>query len=458
MIAKRDKGQPDDIKKRIKSLVGKYLADPFSIIIAVMQSRVDLETDLGLHFIKKYDTNLERTIGVLTKPDLMNHQEHIGNYLIGDVSNDLKFSYGYYTIKNKTTNDEKYFQKELNFFQSHPEYKKPKYKSKIGIKNLIAQLNNILITAIKKELPEVLDKINNIYQFNKNKLFQIEQNTISITASATEKITYVNNYLTGISKIIRESIDSIGSKFNTGKQLKDTFKAMKKESIELNPFDKFIYTPQYYNNIIAGFEGNRMTSYVPIIEIMEICLTDTDYRPIMKLEQIYKKCFQKIIDILLKTVSFAVNSEKYNKYPVLSKLIYTILHQLLLDQKQLTQKEVYNLLLSEESYIWTDNDIFYETIDKVKSQDNLKQLDLLLKTYYKIIKINLNHMVPKIIMKNMVNNLKVSGLSVLMNAIAEKDISILLSRDSKIENEIKHCIEMLQKIDVIKNMVKDESL
>jgi hypothetical protein len=61
-------------------------------------------------------------------------------------------------------------------------------------------------------------------------------------------------------------------------------------------------------------------------------------------------------------------------------------------------------------------------------------------------------------MKNMVNNLKVSGLSVLMNAIAEKDISILLSRDSKIENEIKHCIEMLQKIDVIKNMVKDESL
>ena len=45
-----------------------------TIVLAVMQARSDLETDIGLALIKKHDMGNNRIVGVLTKPDLMNHE------------------------------------------------------------------------------------------------------------------------------------------------------------------------------------------------------------------------------------------------------------------------------------------------------------------------------------------------------------------------------------------------
>ena len=55
MVACKDKGQPEDIKQQIKNLVGKYIKPRKTIILAVMAARSDLETDMGLDLIKKYD-------------------------------------------------------------------------------------------------------------------------------------------------------------------------------------------------------------------------------------------------------------------------------------------------------------------------------------------------------------------------------------------------------------------
>jgi dynamin 1-like protein len=52
MVACTDKGQPADIKDKIEHLVSTYIKQPRTIIIAVMQSRSDLETDIGLAFMK----------------------------------------------------------------------------------------------------------------------------------------------------------------------------------------------------------------------------------------------------------------------------------------------------------------------------------------------------------------------------------------------------------------------
>ena len=72
MVACKDKGQPEDIKEQIRALVGKYIKTPQTIILAVMAARSDLETDMGLDLIKKYDPSGIRTIGVISKVDLMN--------------------------------------------------------------------------------------------------------------------------------------------------------------------------------------------------------------------------------------------------------------------------------------------------------------------------------------------------------------------------------------------------
>ena len=50
-----------------------------------MQARSDLETDVGLDLIKEYDPNGDRTLGILTKIDLMNQDSDISDYLLNKV-------------------------------------------------------------------------------------------------------------------------------------------------------------------------------------------------------------------------------------------------------------------------------------------------------------------------------------------------------------------------------------
>ena len=71
MVACTDKGQPKDIKDRIRNLVGSYIKNKSSIIMAVMPARTDIEADIALDLIKEHDPRCERTVGILTKIDLM---------------------------------------------------------------------------------------------------------------------------------------------------------------------------------------------------------------------------------------------------------------------------------------------------------------------------------------------------------------------------------------------------
>ena len=101
MVACTDQGQPEDIKTQIKDLIKHYIIQENTIIMGVLPARCDIEVDSALELIKQYDQKGERTIGIMTKIDLMNENTDISNYLKNDISNDLKLHYGYFAVKNK---------------------------------------------------------------------------------------------------------------------------------------------------------------------------------------------------------------------------------------------------------------------------------------------------------------------------------------------------------------------
>ena len=101
MVACTDKGQPKDIKERIRNLIGTYIKNKSSLIMAVMPARTDIEADIALDLIKEYDPRCERTVGILTKIDLMNEGTDITHLLENKVSKDLQLGHGYYAIKNR---------------------------------------------------------------------------------------------------------------------------------------------------------------------------------------------------------------------------------------------------------------------------------------------------------------------------------------------------------------------
>lgn len=63
--------QPRDIEKQIRDMLLKFIMKPNSIILAVTAANTDLANSDGLKMARECDPEGTRTIGVLTKVDLM---------------------------------------------------------------------------------------------------------------------------------------------------------------------------------------------------------------------------------------------------------------------------------------------------------------------------------------------------------------------------------------------------
>jgi Dynamin family/Dynamin central region len=64
-------GQPKDLRKKVKVLVGSYAAQSCSVMLAVTPANSDPQTSEALRVCRKYDPRGERTLAVLTKCDLL---------------------------------------------------------------------------------------------------------------------------------------------------------------------------------------------------------------------------------------------------------------------------------------------------------------------------------------------------------------------------------------------------
>jgi dynamin 1-like protein len=63
--------QPPDIEQQIRELVLKYIANPNSIILAVVTANTDMATSESIAIAKDVDPDGRRTLAVVTKLDLM---------------------------------------------------------------------------------------------------------------------------------------------------------------------------------------------------------------------------------------------------------------------------------------------------------------------------------------------------------------------------------------------------
>lgn len=61
----------DSDRDLVRTIVQRYMDNPRSVILTVVPANVDIATQEILTLAKQYDPNGMRTIGILTKPDLV---------------------------------------------------------------------------------------------------------------------------------------------------------------------------------------------------------------------------------------------------------------------------------------------------------------------------------------------------------------------------------------------------
>jgi len=154
--------QPDNIEQITRAMAERYVGDPRTIILAVLPANADLTTSDGLQMARTLDPKGIRTIGVITKIDIMDKGTNAKRMIEGK---DVPLRLGFIGIKNRSQQDiidrisvKAAAEKEQLYFGTHPVYS-TMTQNMLGIANLTSKLTKILFTHIKHSLPDIMKEI-----------------------------------------------------------------------------------------------------------------------------------------------------------------------------------------------------------------------------------------------------------------------------------------------------------
>ncbi|XP_046986390.1 LOW QUALITY PROTEIN: dynamin [Schistocerca americana] len=153
--------QPADIENQIKDMLMQFITKETCLILAVTPANTDLATSDALQISKSVDPDGIRTIGVITKLDLMDEGTDARDILENKL---LPLRRGYIGVVNRSQKDiegkkdiKAALAAERKFFLSHPSYRH--MADRLGTPYLQRVLNQQLTNHIRDTLPSLRDKL-----------------------------------------------------------------------------------------------------------------------------------------------------------------------------------------------------------------------------------------------------------------------------------------------------------
>jgi hypothetical protein len=143
----------------VRELVKSYIKESRTIILAVLPSNVDIATQEILELAEEYDKKGERTIGVLTKPDLV--LEPGAQVAVCDLvqGNKRPLNLGYFLVRNRGSDSNTTTQTQLDqFFETQPWSGLP--RDRLGIAALKTNLSPLLLEITRQNFPRLSREIN----------------------------------------------------------------------------------------------------------------------------------------------------------------------------------------------------------------------------------------------------------------------------------------------------------
>ena len=457
MVACTDKGQPKDIKDRIRNLVGNYISNKSAIIMAVMPARTDIEADIALDLIKEHDPRCERTVGILTKIDLMNEGTDITHLLENKVSKDLQLGYGYYAIKNRnkieadTMNVIDGLREEYRYFNDHPIYSNHRYKEFMGIPCLCKNLSSLLVKSLKKSFPRILEKINRDLESNTSDLNKLGD---PIPQEDSMKSAYIHKTIAKLTRAFISVLEDRGKIINSGRNVKQQFLEFRQTIENLQPFSKANCNDSYITDAISNCEGNHMSFPSPPVEVLEQLMKDPIKRPIFNINQHAQKCSQNIMNELNVLVEHLLEEQSINRFPELNKLITkTCLNDIFIPHLNKTYRAIEDELCSQENYIWTDDLKFNEALVDSNSS-NVDVMRILAENYYKATTYILQDTIPKKIMYYLVSQSQKDIGSKLYEIIKKTELDELLKEVDNIQERRNNLDKIIKDLRSAKELIE----
>ncbi|KAI3441732.1 uncharacterized protein J3R85_001759 [Psidium guajava] len=201
-------GQPDSIVQDIENMVRSYIEKPNCIILAISPANQDLATSDAIKISREVDPRGERTIGVLTKIDLMDKGTDAVDILEGKS---YKLQYPWIGVVNRSQADINKSvdmiaarRRERDYFASTPEYRH--LANRMGSEHLGKVLSKHLEGVIRSKIPALQSLISKTIIELETELSRLGK---PIATDAGGKLYMIMEICRAFDQIFKEHLDGV---------------------------------------------------------------------------------------------------------------------------------------------------------------------------------------------------------------------------------------------------------
>uniref|UniRef100_A0A3B4F7B1 Interferon-induced GTP-binding protein Mx n=1 Tax=Pundamilia nyererei TaxID=303518 RepID=A0A3B4F7B1_9CICH len=297
--------QPQDIEHQIRDMLLQFITKESCLILAVTPANTDLANSDALKIAKEVDPQGLRTIGVITKLDLMDEGTDARDILENKL---LPLRRGYIGVVNRSQKDidgkkdiRAALAAERKFFLSHPAYRH--IAERMGTPHLQKSLNQQLTNHIRDTLPGLRSKLQSQLLSLEKEVEEYKNFRPDDPARKTKALLQmVQQFGVDFEKCIEGSGDQVdtsnlsgGAKINRIFHERFPFELVKMEFDEKELRKEISYA-------IKNIHGVRTGLFTPDLAFEAIVK-----KQIIKLKEPCLKCIDLVIQELINTVRQCTN-------------------------------------------------------------------------------------------------------------------------------------------------------
>ncbi|XP_040889729.1 interferon-induced GTP-binding protein Mx-like [Toxotes jaculatrix] len=440
-------GQPENIGDQIKRLIQKFITKQETISLVVVPCSVDIATTEALKMAQEVDPDGERTLGILTKPDLVDKgtEETVIDIVHNEVIH-LKKGYmivkcrGQKEIAEKVSLTEA-IERERAFFTDHAHFHTLFDDGHATVPKLAEKLTLELVHHIEKSLPRLEEQI-------EKKLAQtqaeLERYGTGPPSDAAERLVYLIDKVTAFTQ---DAINlATGELLNCGDKL-NVFSVLRRE------FEKW-YTHlhhsgenfngeiekevEFYEETYRGRELPGFINYKTFEVMVKQQIKQLEEPAIRKLKDVADAVRKEFLQLahcsfcgfpnLMKTAKAKIEAIKQEKEAIAESMLRT---QFKMEMIVYSQDRTYSNSLTvarekDEKEDKRKSTKFYCT----DSRATLKQLMLHLKSYYNIASQRLADQIPLVIRYLMLQEFAIQLQREMLQIIHDKEnLEFMLEED-----------------------------
>jgi dynamin 1-like protein len=344
--------QPRDIEHQIRAMILQFISNPNAIILSVTAANTDIANSDGIKLAQEVDPEGNRTIGVVTKLDIMDKGTDAYDVLTGQV---IPLRLGFVGVINRSQQDinskksiRDAVKDEQEFFSRHPQYRS--IASQCGTPYLTRLLNRVLLDHIRNCLPELKTKIAKLLSDAQREMDSY--GTVFDDNKGSMLLQIITKFSQEYCNAIDGRLSDLGiNELFGGARINYIFTEVFAKCLKyISPDDGL--TMNDIRTAIQNATGPRASLFVP-----EVSFEVLVRRQITRLEEPSLQCVELVYDELQRVVS-SLESSELQRFQTLREKVMQVVSRMLQNLKIPTRKMINNLIAIEHSYINTNHKDF----------------------------------------------------------------------------------------------------